>query len=39
MAKVIAGLGTGFLGSVDNLSFYTMKGVQGTIARKKRRAF
>lgn len=35
MAKVIAGPGAGFLGSVDALSFYKMKGVEGTIVRRK----
>lgn len=35
MARVIAGPGAGFQGSVDDLSFYKMRGVEGTIVRRK----
>ncbi|WP_315814562.1 hypothetical protein [Paraflavitalea speifideaquila] len=35
MAKVIAGIGTGIIGTLDELSFYRMKGVDKTIVRRK----
>ena len=35
MAKVIAGPGAGFLGSIDGLSFYKIKGLEGTFVRRK----
>ncbi len=35
MARAIAGPGAGFQGSVDDLSFYKMRGVEGTIVRRK----
>ncbi|NII23559.1 hypothetical protein HB364_00605 [Pseudoflavitalea sp. X16] len=35
MARVIAGPGAGFQGSVDDLSFYRIRGVEGTIVRRK----
>ncbi len=35
MAKVLAGPGAGFQGSIDNLSFYKIKGLEGTYVRKK----
>lgn len=35
MAKVIAGIGTGIQGTIDELSFYRMKGVDKTIVRRK----
>jgi hypothetical protein len=35
MAKVMAGIGTGLYGTIDELSFYRMKGVDKTIVRRK----
>ncbi|WP_315824311.1 hypothetical protein [Paraflavitalea speifideaquila] len=35
MAKVLAGPGAGFQGSIDGLSFYKIKGLEGTYVRKK----
>ena len=35
MAKVIGGIGAGLSGSIDQLSFYKMKGVDKTIVRRK----
>jgi hypothetical protein len=35
MARAITGPGAGFKGSVDDLSFYKMRGVEGTIVRRK----
>jgi hypothetical protein len=34
MAKAQGGLGDGLRGKIDGLSFYTMKGVEGTIVRR-----
>lgn len=35
MAKIMAGIGTGLYGTIDELSFYRMKGVDKTIVRRK----
>lgn len=34
MAKAFGGIGNGLRGNIDGLSFYTMKGVEGTIVRR-----